>query len=163
MNKITDWFESLEQRERLLVTIGAVFVLLTLFYLLLLEPTAHRLKQAKSKYLSAQQQLAFMQETHSTAERLKKQPQLGAKQIIAPENLLSYLDSSMKRYRINTQLNSISPAKDNGANLRFDNVEYNKLMQWLGNLYFQNGINVESINIAPTKNPGMVKATMLLM
>ncbi len=162
MKQVFDWFESLEQRERLLVSIGVIFVLLTLFYLLLLEPTANRLKNAKNKHVAAQELLSFMQQTKTTVDTLKKQPR-ATKQMIAPENLLSYLDSSMKRYGINTQLNSISPGKDSGANLRFDNVEYNKLMQWLGNLYFQNGINVESINIAPTKNPGMVKATMLVM
>lgn len=162
MKKLFDWFESLEQRERLLVSIGAVFVFLTLFYLLLLEPTANRLKNARTKHVAAQELLAFMEQTKNTADKFKKQPQ-SKKQIIAAENLLSYLDSSMKRYGINKQLNSISPGKDSGANLRFDNVEYNKLMQWLGNLYLQNGINVDSISISPTKNPGIVKATMLVM
>ena len=164
MEKLITWFQDLEQREQRLVLIGAAVVLLTLFYLLLIEPTANRLNKAKDTYASAQELNVFMKQTQQKVASQKKNKQPMNIELIPKNKLLAFLDNSMRKYKIARQLSSISPGKEQGANLRFDSVNYSHLMQWLSDIHFKNGINLTSITVTPTlqSNSGIVKATMVL-
>lgn len=162
MKKLLAWFEALQHREKIMVSIAAIFVLLTLFYLLLFEPTQKRLAGARTAYFAADELHSFMQLTRQKVTQLKTQPQNTSIQIIKDENLLAYLDSSMQRYGIGTQLNSITPGREQGANLRFDKVAYDALMNWLSHLYFKNGINVVGLSVSSTADDGFVKASLAL-
>ncbi len=161
-NKFLLWFDDLARREKIFLSIGVLVVLLTVFYLILIEPTQERLEKARNNLTSTQSLHAFMLETRGKVEKMKASSKQGQVEKIPTNRLLAYLDNSMKKSGIGDQVNTISPGKNDGVNLRFDTVNFDNLMQWLINLHFEKGINVISFTLNPTATDGFVKASLLL-
>ena len=156
-----DWFNGLEKREKLYLIIGSVVCVLTLYYLLVLEPLVKSKHQAISKHANTVELLQYMKSSEQEVKRLRQQL---ATQIpkVAKEKLLGVVDQGLRTAGIDKDLKSISPEPDEGVRLRFDEVDFNKLITWLGNASNQHGIQVDQITVTDTAEPGVVKAGLLI-
>jgi type II secretory pathway component PulM len=126
-----DWFESLEARERLFVSIGAAIVAIALFWGLIWAPLDNGHSELQQRVATWERSLAELRPLASMP-----QPQSGSRPASAP----------------------------NGIRVEFENVAFDKLVVWLGDLSSQYGMEVQagSLSAASNEAPGRIDATLTL-
>lgn len=157
-----DWFETLEQRERLFVSVGAGFVVIALFFALIWMPLDKGHKTVSASVASWQQSLAELRPLRglsATAGGSNQTPRAGSQQtpvVIVDQTLRARgLDRSLKRSQ---------PTTSNGIRVEFENAAFDDLVLWLGDLSGQYAMHVSSGNFSSTRQagPGRINATLTL-
>ena len=157
-----EWFESLETRERLFVSVGAVVVLLMLIYGLGWAPMNRNYQMLRADVENWERSLANLRELQVVANsggQPRPAPTLGNQQapiIIVDQTLRS---RGLDGYRRRSQ-----PTTRNGIRVEFENVAFDELVLWLGDLSDQYGMHVQSGSFAAGSRvaPGRINATVTL-
>ena len=160
MNALAAWWAGLQGRERVLVGIGALALLATLYYLAVFEPLAQR-ETRLVKSLDGE----FDTQLWLNAQRA----QLGAPGAAAPRerlpdgaSLLAAINQSAAASGVSGQLARVTPAGVRGATLSFAAVAYADFMRWLLAVDQQYGASVERIRLEKTEAPGIVNVELSL-
>ncbi len=155
-----DWFETLEPRERNFVLGGAGVVVLALLYNLIWAPLNAHHEQLKTDVKNWQLSLAELRPLGATQNNSgQSQVTLGSQQspiIIVDQTLQS---RGLDRYRRRSQ-----PTTSNGIRVEFENVAFDELVLWLGDLGDQYAMHVQAGSFAAGSQlaPGRVNATLTL-
>ena len=159
---MNDWFESLEMRERLFVVVGAVVVAVALIYGLVWAPLDQKHTLLKSDVDNWQRSLTELRPLRS-AQPSGSQARAGENSgsqmspiIIVDQTLRS---RGLERYRQRSQ-----PTASNGIRVEFENVAFDELVLWLGDLSDQYEMHVQAGSFGKTSQvgPGRVNATLTL-
>jgi len=156
-----EWYRGLSDREKFIVWIGALAVVSALVFVLLIEPLHERDTSVNNRLQAVMKLHAFMQSTAGEAKLLRQQL-AGSKPVIPGDKLLGSVDQGLKQSGITADLNSITPGKDGGVRLRFDDVSFDALIGWLIRFHNQYGISLDSFSVTETRTAGRVKATLLI-
>ena len=155
MQRLLQWFRGLTPREQHLVLIGmaAAAALLLLGLLLPIERHVTRLEQ---RVQTRQADLAWLQ---SVA------PQLGAlrstARAVSRESLVVLVDRVARETGIARSLTSQSNG-DGALSVRVEQVSFDTLLNWAGQLVQRHGVRVMSATIDAGNNPGLVSASFVL-
>jgi len=157
-----DWFESLETRERLFVVAGAIVVAVALIYGLAWAPLDKKhamLKTDVENWQRSLTELRPLRATSSNGGQTQSGPVLGSQQspiIIVDQTLRS---RGLEQYRQRSQ-----PTTSNGIRVEFENVAFDELILWLGDLSDQYAMHVQagSFGRSSRVGPGRINATLTL-
>ncbi len=156
-----DWFDNLEAREKLFVSVGAIVVVLSLIYGFAWAPLDRNHSQVTASVSDWQQSLAELrplrgvaQNSTSTAPRAATSQQSPI--IIVDQTLRS---RGLEQFRRRSQ-----PTTSNGIRIEFENVAFDDLVLWLGDLADQYGMHVQagSLSAGGRSGPGRINATLTL-
>lgn len=157
-----DWFDALEARERIFVAAGAVVVVFSLFYGLAWAPLDKKHTVLRSDVNAWQQSLADLQPLKARASapgQPRSAPAAGDQQspIIIVDQTLS--SRGLDRYRRRSQ-----PTTSNGIRVEFENVAFDELVLWLGELNDRYAMHVQagSFSTGPQIAAGRINATITL-
>jgi general secretion pathway protein M len=157
-----DWFTSLEQREQIFVAGGGVVVLIALIYSFVWVPL-----DTGQKALS--QEVAVWQRSLAELKPLKgMQPSSGGG--TAPVNAgadqtpVVIVDQTLRARGLDRALKRSQPTTSNGIRVEFENVAFDDLVLWLGDLSSQYGMQVTSGSMSTSSQsaPGRINATFTL-
>lgn len=156
--QLQQWFNSLERRERLLVSIGAVLVGITLLYLVLWEPVAkaHRHREAD---LASARQLAQRIELLA-AQSLSSSSNPGINRSLS---LLAAVDQASKSGALDKPLARIQPEGDTEVKVWLEAVPFDVLIRWIDQMQTRDGIIVRSAQIEKDATSGSVSAQLSLV
>lgn len=156
-----DWFDSLEARERLFVSGGAIVVALAVLYGLIWLPLANSHQQAQENVRSWEtavaelRPLAALQKNGGSSNT--QRPNTSQTPVIIVDQTLRArgLDGAMKRSQ---------PTTSNGIRVEFENVAFDDLVLWLGDLSGQYALQVSSGSLSDgaQTGPGRINATLTL-
>ena len=155
-----DWFQSLAVREQLFVGAGAVIVIVALLYGFVWTPLD---RNHESKVLNVddwQRSLAELRPLKGLAQSNGQSTRArGAQQspiIVVDQTLRS---RGLERYRRRSQ-----PTSSNGIRVEFENVAFDELVLWLGDLSEQHAMHVQAASLATDSQsgPGRIRATVTL-
>ena len=157
-----DWFDSLEMRERLFVAVGAFIVSVALIYGLVWVPldTKHAmLVNDVENWQRSIAELRPLRSAPSTGSQARPGTNSGALQspiIIVDQTLRS---RGLDRYRQRSQ-----PTASNGIRVEFENVAFDELVLWLGDLSEQYAMHVQAGSFGKTSQVGQgrINATLTL-
>ena len=156
-----DWFFGLEDRERLVVGIGAIIVALALIYGLAWAPLDRKHSETQASVSNWQRSLAELRPLKAMASQSGNTaaPSPGAQQspiIIVDQTLRS---RGLERYRKRSQ-----PTSSNGIRVEFEDVAFDDLVLWLGDLSEQYRMTVQAGSLASGSRagPGRVNAALTL-
>ena len=157
-----DWFDSLEERERNFVSIGAIVVVIALLYGLGWAPLDKKHDVLKADVANWQRSLADlrpMRTAKTSGGRTQTVAILGSQQtpiIIVDQTLRS---RGLEQYRRRSQ-----PTAGDGIRVEFENVAFDELVLWLGDLSEQYAMHVEagSFSVSAQASPGRINATLTL-
>ena len=159
MQKLRDWFGSLQPRERTLVSGGAVVVLLIAGFFGL-APFYKSLHARSERVERKQGDLAWIR---SVAPQMRA---LGANQPIgsAPsgESMVVLIDRTARECGLSTALTGQTPNGDQGIRVRLESAAFDVLVKCLGNLQQAQAISIEQATIDRTAKPGLVNASLVL-
>ena len=159
MQKLKDWFLSLQRRERTLVLGGGVLLLLVAVYILALAPFYSAVNSRAERVAKKQGDLAWMRSVGGEVLALTV-----SSTTVAPSNesLVVIMDRSARDCGLGSSLTGQTPNGDNGIRVRLEQAEFDKLVVCLGSLQQSQSITIESANIDRTAKPGFVNASLVL-
>jgi general secretion pathway protein M len=160
MQKLKDWFFSLQPRERAIVVIGGVVVLIAAVYLLALAPFYKAVSSSAERVENKKGDLAWMRSVGGEVMALSASSPTAA----APSNesLVVLIDRTARECGLGASLTGQTPNGDNGIRVRLEQAEFDKLVVCLGSLQQSHSVNIESANIDRTAKPGFVNASLVL-
>ena len=159
---MNDWFSSLEEREKTFVSVGAVLVLVALVYAFIWSPLDKGHQSLVTSVATWERSLAELrplQGVQGTVGSAAQGQQTGTQQtpvVIVDQTLRARgLDRSLKRSQ---------PTTSNGIRVEFENVAFDDLVLWLGDLSRQYAMDVSSGSFSATSQSevGRINATLTL-
>ena len=157
-----DWFEALETRERLFVLTGAVVVLVALLYALLWAPLDTRHKQLESSVAAWERSLAELQPLVGMQQTAPASGQ--ATQSNRQQTPVVIVDRTLRARGLDRSLKRSQPTTSSGIRVEFENVAFDDLVLWLGDLSSQYAMHVSqgTMSVASRAGPGRINATLTL-
>ena len=156
-----DWFLSLEQRERLFVSVGTVAVILALLYALVWKPLDDGHKALASSVDAWQRSLADLRPL-----RGMRPPVSSSASPVAGGNQtpVVIVDQTLRARGLDRSLQRSQPTTSNGIRVEFENVAFDDLVLWLNDLGTQYAMQVASgsLSTSSRSGPGRVNATLTL-
>jgi type II secretory pathway component PulM len=156
LNRVKTWFRSLARREQYAVLAGAgVTVAVVLFSAWM--PVERRVSHLEESVRTKQADLAWLQ---SVA------PQLGALRSAQANtggpSLVVLVDGVARETGIARSLAGSQPGDDGTLSVRLEQVPFDSLVNWAGQLVQHHGVRVVSANIDGGATVGQVSASFVL-
>lgn len=157
-----DWYDNLETREQVFVAVGAAFVLIALVYALLWAPLQRNHESVATSVDNWQRSLAELQPLRALAATggltvSAVVPDSQQAPIIVVDQTLR--SRGLEQYRRRSQ-----PTSSNGVRVEFENVAFDELVLWLGDLSDRHGMHVQagSLSAVSQSGPGRINASLTL-
>lgn len=155
------WFESLEARERLFVLTAGVILAIAVFYLAIWMPLDRGQRNAATSVDNWRNSLAEIQLLQGDLQAA------GAEQDAAPgldQSLVVIIDNTLRERGLYNSLQRSQPTATNGIRVEFENVAFDELVLWMGDLGSSYALQVQSGSFSTTAedDSGRVNATLTL-
>lgn len=153
------WYRSLPLKEQRMVLGTAIFIILTLFYLVVWEPIQQGLDDEKQKQQSQQEILLWMQQAAAEVQTLRRS---GNSTTIRDKSKPTTLviEQALNNAGLKSAVNKIESSGNNGARVTLNEASFNQVLVWLNALATYNGIHVVSANIERGSAPGYANARL---
>jgi type II secretory pathway component PulM len=156
-----DWFESLEQRERAFVASGIAVAAIALLYAFIWMPLDTGHQALVTRVTAWEVSLAELRP-------LIGLPQTPGDSANAPlstqQTPVVIIDQTLRARGLDRSLKRSQPTTSNGIRVEFENVVFDDLVLWLGDLSSQYAMHVSSGSLAKVNGagPGRINATLTL-
>jgi general secretion pathway protein M len=157
---VKDWFLNLDDREQRFVAAAVVAVVIAMFYLFIWLPLDRGQKEAAASveiWRTAVQQLAPLRGRVDSDSA----PRISQQNLNQP--LVVVVDSTLRVRNLNDSLQRSQPT-GNEIRVEFENVSFDELIIWLGDLSSQYALQVQSgsFSTADSATEGRVDAQLTL-
>jgi len=156
-----EWFAGLEPRERLLVSGGAVVLVLLLLYVIIWEPIASGYSNLQEDVAEQKQTLAWMQQAATQIKTLQRSS-TGDVRGLGGRSLLAVVDKSARSGGLGDSIKRIEPDGSKGVKVWLEGVAFDPMILWLGKLTRTYQIETSLITIEP-QGGGRVNARLTLL
>jgi general secretion pathway protein M len=150
------WFEHLQPRERLIVSIGAGAALLIVFWALVWQPLRSGSEELRNGVADKQRLLGELYRVSAIS------PQSADGDQGATSSLFLLVDRSAKASGLASSVTRQSPDGPNGMNVSFQNASFELLTDWLISLQQNDGVFVDGAQINSTRERGLVSGQVSL-
>ena len=155
-----DWFESLAPRERLFVAIGALAVALIVLYGMLWVPFDKRHDQLAADVQSWQRALAELKPLQGA---LGQAGNAAVSRPTSNQTPVVIVDQTARSRGLDRALKRSQPTTSTGIRVEFEDVAFDDLVLWLGDLSSQYGLVMQQGSFSSsTAGPGRVNSTVTL-
>ena len=153
--KLQLWFQKFTQREQSYLLLVAIVLFLYLLLIVLWRPVAGMRSEMAARNVQVAEQLA--QVTAMAGELQALQAGGVSRQTL---NLNQLINSSTNQFGIRPT--RIQPNSRGETQLRFDTVDFAKLLRWLHGIESTQGVAIREVAISQGDAGGVVKATIRL-
>jgi len=159
---LRDWFESLVPREKLLVSICAVVIVVAGLWAGVIQPLFTGTAELRERVDNKTAQLASLQELASQIPRLSD-AQSGASGPAAGgnESIVVVIDRTVRDRQLQQHLKRNQPDGTGGVRLRFEGAAFDDLIELLGELRKNYGMMLVSANFDEA-GPGRVNCSIVM-
>ncbi len=157
LDPITNWYASLQAKERTMVAVMSVVIVLTLFYLLAWEPVYKGYEVERQKLESQKSILVWMKQAQQEVRSLRAS---GVKSTRRSSNtpVSIVIEQTAASSGLKSQVSKIESSGKNSSRVKLANVSFNQMILWINTIEQNHGIVTSSINIEKTDKPGLVNA-----
>lgn len=159
MDRLREWFEALEPRERALVSLAAALLVVVIIYLAGLKPLLDQTARSAAQVADQQQ---LLDELSQLAAR--RGPQQGAAADVqgSDQSLVLVVDRSTRSQGLAAYLKRNQPDGADSIRLRFEDAPFDNLLGWLVELESRYGIAAVAANIDRSPASGRVNCNLVL-
>ncbi len=154
------WYQSLGERDRMILTWGGGLVILLLGYFLLWDPLSSTVDNQRQQLTAKQNTLSQMQQWAKEVQKLKSMNP--ARVNTSDRSLISLIDEKIRNAGMKASLDRMEPEGQDKVRLWLKDSDFNRFINLLGQLHQQYGIDVESASITATDNPGSASVKLNL-
>jgi general secretion pathway protein M len=156
------WWMSLQTRERIILTVSAIILVLILIYLLIIEPYFESRAMLANNIQGTRQTLVWMQQARQQVNQLRAVTSPRVRAGKDKRSLLALVDITAKRRKIRTNIHRMEPQGRDGIKLTIDDVDFDKLIHWIGSIQLSQGVNVTRATVSRSDTPGLIDARLSL-
>jgi len=160
MNELKAWWENLTAKDRQIAKYGGTAIAIILFYLIVWSPFTQRVDNLRTTVKKEKQLVVWLTQASKDIQTRRKTLQKQGASANGP--LLSQLDSSLKKNRLDQYLTQINQADDKTVSVNFNQVPFDPLVRWIHRLGKTQGIKATSLNLTRSDSTGEVKAEIVL-
>ena len=156
------WFQSLAERERILVALAAVFVVVAAFWFGIWTPLDSGQRSVAARVDTWKISLAELRPLKGQIQASGSSQPVPAGQ---SQSLIVIVNDTLGQRGLNDALQRSQPTPaGDGIRVEFESVAFDDLMLWLGDVNRQFGLQVQSGNFSPASGdiPGRVNSSLTL-
>ena len=153
-------WQGLQKREQLLVRSGAIVALILAFYVWVWLPLDSTVTALHTSLLQKQQDLRWM---NSAAKRMIALQRDGYAINLSNSPLLDSINDSLQTQRLTYYLKQTPMPQEESVQVIFVGVPFDSLMQWMRELWLQNGIVASHFKAVRAPISGTVNAEITLV
>ena len=154
MKALKDWYTSLNQRERSMVTVLGIMMILLIVFIAVVLPT--------KKYIASLNERVERMESDLSqiASKVKAlQMRSGNSRQASNQSLNQLVTNTSKQFGL--KFSRIEERKrDEEIQVRLDDVEFDQFLRWVGQLEQQQGLIIDTLRVSDTDETGMVDASV---
>ena len=150
------YWSNLNERERWILSLGALFCVLYLFYLLIYSPLASAVHDKSQQLAEKQETLVWMQHVRQQY-KIKKAPET-----LTSSKLLTVLAEQLNATSFKQFPYQLQQTGASDIQLIFEKVPYNAFMSWLWSINEKYTISIKQLNAERTDTPGVVKLMIVI-
>lgn len=158
LEQLRAWWAGLAERERRVLAGGGIALALIVLYTAVWEPLAAGHQRRELDLQAARALAVQLEDLAAVAGRGSPRAVQGAGQ-----SLLAIVDQSRKATAITKPPTRLQPEGDNTVRIVLDDVPFDALVRWLGDLQTRYGVRVETADIERESGPGLVSARLTLV
>ncbi|HIJ84057.1 MAG: type II secretory pathway, component PulM [Magnetococcales bacterium] len=162
LTSLKDTWRDLGARERRMVVIGSVALLVTLIYFMVWSPFLERVDNARQRVAAGLDSLQWMQSKAAEARTL--QASLGGpgrSGLTLSGSFLSFVEESAKKGGLGGGLKGAEPSGNDQVLIRFEQTPFHALIAWMIDLHSK-GVEAFSVALEREQEPGKVRARLVL-
>ncbi len=147
---MNNWYNSLSQRERMLVTYGSIAVALILLWLLAIKPLYNNHLKLNRTIAQQQSSLLLMQKQSTQIKQLQQQ---GQRKPVAnsSQNPQQLIERSLQTWRLKSSLERMQSQGLRGVRLILKNANADRMMHFLYELENLHSLSIDSLAINTAK------------
>lgn len=154
-------FLALQVRERWILGVGAIVLLLVVFYLAVLEPLMQAQAQRKAALESARQTAVKLEQAAAQLQVTRgRNPAATAGRGLS---LMAAVDQASKQGSLGKGPTRIQPEGDREVRVWFEDVAFDAMVRWLADLQTRYGVAVQTLDVEPQSTPGRVNVRLSLV
>lgn len=149
---IKSYWVNLSERDRLVLSVGGLVVLVYLFYLLIYAPLTGAVEAQSNVWIEKQETLAWMKRQSKVRPQSKR----------VDRNLLSLLSTQLKQTSFSQFPYQLQQSGSDHVQLSFDNVPYVNFLTWLRKLNQRYTMSISELTVSRTETTGVVKLNVVV-
>lgn len=150
------YWQSLNDRERLMLGMASATLIIYLFYMFLFAPLNTAVDEKTERYVSKLQTLQWME---AARKNFKQGP---VKSQISNSQLLSLMAQQLKEKELKSFNYQLEQTGSGEIQLSFDEVPVRLLLSWLRNIDKHYQIEVKQMNLEKKDKPGIAKVLLVI-
>ena len=155
------WLDRLEQRERIVLILGALFVLVAFFYLSLWEPITARHARLQDE-VSEQRKLTAWMERAAMQVRDLRNRRVAGNEGGEEQSLLTLVDLTAKAAGLASTIKRIEPEGNDRVRVWLESSGFDAMIRWLTELRQGHRTKTSRLHIERTDLSGEVDARLTL-
>jgi len=157
-----EWWNSLSERERLMLGVGGLLLVVGALYFIMWTAFFSRLASLRLSVPEQRAELAWMREAAGSVARLRPTGQ-GGPATAAGGSVMAVIDQTAKQEKLGGKLKRIEPDGENGAKVWVDEAPFDDIMRWVFLLESKHAIRVTAFSAESLAGAGFVKARLTLV
>jgi len=154
------WFNQLESREQILVTVAGILGIFTLIITLGVRPI---INSTTTGYERIEEKRQLLSELERVAERIGPQNTRGqASSGTGNQSLVVVVDRTTRDHGLAPYLKRNQPDGTSSIRLRLENAPFDAVIEWLGVVRDQHGLRITSANIDKASETGRINCNLTL-
>ncbi len=153
-------WQQLSLREKRLVVITAIIVVITLVHLTIWKPLQDGIDSSRVRVNAQTNTLQSIREQAVEAQQLRARSSRTAGR--SGGSLLVIIERTAQSKNLKSSLQKVQPEGQDGVRVWVENAAFDQLIDWLALLENKNTIYVSEIIIEKQKEPGRINSRMLL-
>lgn len=154
-----EWWLSLNLRDRKILISGMILLIMMGVYALIWDPLQHNLKRSNQLLIDKQVTLNWIIDEAKIVDQFKRKP---IKKRNQNTSLLTLIDKSARQNNIKKYIAKMKETSDRNIRLRINEIEFNRLILWLGKISRHHGIFSTEFNAEATGKTGIINAALTL-
>lgn len=157
MSRLTTWYKGLNEREKPMVNLLALIIILFAIYLLIIMPIKSYMNQLSEDEEYYQTSLTDISMQAKALSRNRTNPNSNSKQ-----TLNQLVNLTANRYQL--KLKNISETKRNKElQVRLDDAEFDQLLRWVLVLENQHALTIDTLRVSDTDDVGKVDVSLKII
>jgi type II secretory pathway component PulM len=149
--------QQLTPREKRVVFMGAIVLLLLLLYSAIYAPLTNKIDSLRRQLVKDQQLLVFMRETELTLQHYS-----AIKERLSGTALLSAIERQLNEMPLKIYPAEFKQTDNNAVELTFKKINFDRLLAWWVSVSKNHHWRILQLHITQTDEAGMVSAVFIL-
>src|SRR3990167_6999934 len=155
------WWMSLASREKRMILVGGVFVILFFLYRGIAVPFLDEIEKLRAEIKTSKKTLAWMRNADVAIKKMNQQIQHTSSHLSVVA-LLALLNQQLELMHLQTALTQLRQTALNAVTLHFQRVSFDRVMMFLLRIEKKFPLMITQMSVVADKTPGVVNADFVL-